>query len=90
MNCAVRYYSRSGNTKLVADAIAKAAGVKAVSTDSSEAQICEPVDVLFIGGALYAYGIDENLVRSSSKKPAHLQESSYNEQGGRSIRKAEP
>ena len=54
MNCAVRYYSRSGNTKLVADAIAKAAGVKAVSTDSSEAQICEPVDVLFIGGALYA------------------------------------
>lgn len=61
MNCAVRYYSRSGNTKLVADAIAKASGVKAVSTDSSEAQICEPVDVLFIGGALYAYGIDENL-----------------------------
>ena len=30
MNYAVRYYSRSGNTKLVADAIAKAAGVKAV------------------------------------------------------------
>ena len=61
MKTAVRYYSRSGNTKAVAEAIAKAAGVSAVSVDSSDAAIQEPVDVLFIGGALYAYGIDSHL-----------------------------
>lgn len=61
MNIAVRYYSRSGNTRLVAEAIANAAGVPAVSVDSPEAGLDEPVDVLFIGGALYAYGIDAHL-----------------------------
>lgn len=58
MNAAVRYYSRSGNTKAVAEAIAKGAGVQAVSVDAADAKITEPVDVLFIGGALYAYGLD--------------------------------
>ena len=61
MNIAVRYYSRSGNTKAVAEAIAKAADVTAVSVDQSNAAITEPVDVLFVGGALYAYGIDSKL-----------------------------
>lgn len=61
MSIAVRYYSRSGNTKSVAEAIAKAAGVKAVSVDSAEAKLTEPADVLFIGGALYAYGLDSHL-----------------------------
>ncbi len=61
MRIAVRYYSRSGNTKAVADAIAKEAGVTAVSVDRKEAEIKEPVDVLFIGGALYAYGLDKHL-----------------------------
>ena len=61
MNTAVRYYSRSGNTKAAAEAIAEAAGVTAVSVDSADAAIKEPVDVLFIGGALYAYGLDSHL-----------------------------
>ena len=61
MNIAVRYYSRSGNTKAVAEAIAKAAGVSALSVEQKNAAITEPADVLFIGGALYAYGIDEYL-----------------------------
>ena len=61
MRAAVRYYSRSGNTKLVAEALAKAAGVPAVSVDAADAAVTEPVDVLFIGGALYAYGIDKKL-----------------------------
>ena len=55
MSTAVRYYSRSGNTKAVAEAIAKAAGVRAVSVDSAEASIDTPVDVLFVGGALYSH-----------------------------------
>ena len=61
MNTAVRYYSRSGNTKAVAEAIAKAVNAEAVSVDAPEAQINAPVDVLFIGGALYAYGLDRHL-----------------------------
>ena len=61
MSTAVRYYSRSGNTKAVAEAIAKAAGVPAVSVDAADAALQEPADVLFIGGALYAYGLDSRL-----------------------------
>ncbi|MBE5845038.1 MAG: flavodoxin family protein [Butyrivibrio sp.] len=61
MSVAVRYYSRSGNTQKVAEYIAEAAGVDAVSVDAKDAALSEKVDVLFIGGALYAYGIDENL-----------------------------
>ena len=61
MNTAVRYYSRSGNTRAVAEAIAKAAGTTAISVDAKDAAIAEPVDVLFIGGALYAYGLDNHM-----------------------------
>lgn len=61
MNIAVRYYSKSGNTKAVADAVAEAVGVNAVSVDAAQADIKEPVDLLFIGGALYAYGLDKHL-----------------------------
>ena len=62
MKCAVRYYSRSGNTRLLAEAIAGELGVEAVSADSSDATISGHIDVLFIGGALYAYGLDKKLV----------------------------
>ncbi len=61
MKVEVRYYSRSGNTKSVAEAIAAQAGVSAVSVDSADAPLKETADVLFIGGALYAYGLDSNL-----------------------------
>ncbi len=61
MNIAVRYYSKSGNTKAVAEAVAEAVGVKAVSVDAVQADIKEPVDLLFVGGALYAYGLDKHL-----------------------------
>ena len=61
MNIAVRYYSRSGNTRAVAEAIAAAANVKAVSVDQPDAALAGPADVLFIGGALYAYGIDSHM-----------------------------
>lgn len=61
METAVRYYSRSGNTKALAEALAKGAGVPAISVDGASAAILEPVDLLFIGGALYAYGLDRHL-----------------------------
>ena len=61
MNIQVRYYSRSGNTKILAEAIAKGVNVEAISVDKSEASINEKVNCLFIGGALYAYGLDKKL-----------------------------
>jgi flavodoxin len=61
MNIAVRYYSRSGNTRSVAEAIAREAGVTAVSVEKEETALKEAVDILFIGGALYAYGLDAHL-----------------------------
>lgn len=58
MNIEVRYYSKSGNTKKIANAIAKQAGVSAKS-------IHEPlqgkVDMLFLGTGIYAFDIDPEL-----------------------------
>lgn len=57
----VRYYSRSGKTRQVAEVIADSLGVQAVSVDADASRIADPVDVLFVGGALYAYGLDRHL-----------------------------
>ena len=61
MNIQVRYCSRGGNTKLLAEAIAKGLGVNAISVDEQNSEINDNTDILFIGGALYAYGLDKNL-----------------------------
>lgn len=50
---AVRYFSKLGNTKTIAEAIAEGAGVPAVSI-ADEPELKAPVDVLFLGGAPYA------------------------------------
>jgi len=46
---------------MVAEAIAEAVGAAAVSVDSSEAAITEEADVLFLGAAIYAHGIDRKM-----------------------------
>lgn len=58
MKVAVRYQSRGGNTKAVAVAIAKATGVKAEPID---VPLDESVDLLFVGGGVYAWDIDGSL-----------------------------
>ena len=58
MNIAVRYISRGGNTKKLAEAIASAAKVEAHSCGTP---ITEPVDILFLGGALYGFELDEGM-----------------------------
>ena len=58
MKIAVRYYSRTGNTKKLAEAIAKAVRVEAKTTDEP---LREDVDILFLGSSVYANGIDENI-----------------------------
>lgn len=58
MRIAVRYYSRSGNTKKLAEAIAKAVHVEAKTTDEP---LREDVDILFLGSSVYANGVDGNI-----------------------------
>ena len=60
MNIAVRYHSRTGNTKKVALAIAEEAGVTA---QDLSAPLDEKADVLFLGSAIYAAGIDSAVKR---------------------------
>ena len=53
MTKAVRYFSKLGNTKTIAEAIAEGAGVPAVSI-ADEPELKQRVDILFLGGAPYA------------------------------------
>ena len=53
MKTAVRYFSKLGNTKKIAEAIAQGAGVKAVSI-ADEPKLQEYIDILFLAGAPYA------------------------------------
>ena len=56
MTVAVRYYTRSGNTKKLADAVAKTASVE--SKDIT-CPLNEKVDVLFLGCSYYAFDVDD-------------------------------
>ena len=56
MNIAVRYYTRSGNTQKLADAVAKTASVE--SKDIS-CPLDEKADILFLGCSYYAFDVDE-------------------------------
>ena len=58
MKIAVRYYTRSGNTKKLAEAIAKAVGAEAKTV---EEPLREDVDILFLGSSVYAYGVDDSI-----------------------------
>ena len=58
MKVEVRYYTRSGNTKKLAEAIAEAVGVEARTVDEP---LQEDVDILFLGSSVYAYGVDDNI-----------------------------
>ena len=55
MKIAVRYYTKTGNTKRLAEAVAKAVGAEALPIS---VPVEEPVDVLFLGNSYYAFSID--------------------------------
>ena len=63
MKIAVRYYTKTGNTKRLAEAIGKAVGVEVLPISTP---ISEPVDILFLGNSYYAFSIDPE-VRSFIK-----------------------
>lgn len=58
MTVAVRYYTRSGNTRKLADSIAAALGVEARPVDIP---LEGPVDLLFLGCSYYAFDVDEHV-----------------------------
>lgn len=60
MKVAIRYYSKLGHTKAIAEAMGEEANVKAISV-MDEPELKEEVDILFLGGAPYANIMDEKL-----------------------------
>ena len=67
MKCAVRYYTKTGNTKKLAEAIAAALSVEALPISEP---VDEPVDLLFLGNSYYAFTIDPEVrafIRSLDK-----------------------
>lgn len=55
MKIAVRYYTKTGNTKKLAEAVAKAVGAEA---EPISEPVTEKVDILFLGNSYYAFSID--------------------------------
>ena len=58
MKIAVRYYTKSGNTRKIADAIANTLGVQALSIEDG---LSDEVDILFLGSSVYAGGVDRKV-----------------------------
>ncbi|MBQ7992791.1 MAG: hypothetical protein IJ252_07165 [Solobacterium sp.] len=55
MKAAVRYYTKGGNTKRLAEAVAEAIGAEALPISTP---VEEYVDILFLGNSYYAFSID--------------------------------
>ena len=55
MKVAVRYYTKTGNTQRLAEAVAKAVDTEALPIS---VPVEEPVDILFLGNSYYAFSID--------------------------------
>ena len=67
MKIAVRYYTKTGNTKRLAEAVADAVGTEALPVSGL---VSEPVDILFLGNSYYAFTIDpevRDFIRSLDK-----------------------
>ena len=58
MKVAIRYYTRGGNTKKLADAISKAIGIDA---ETISVPLTGDVDILFLGSSVYANGVDNEV-----------------------------
>ena len=68
MKIAVRYYTKTGNTKRLAEAVAEAIGAEALPIT---APVTEKVDILFLGNSYYAFSIDpevRDFIRSLDKE----------------------
>ena len=64
MKIAIRYYTKTGHTKQLAEAIGSAVNVEAKTVDEP---LTEDVDILFLGSAVYAAGIDKRIKKFISE-----------------------
>ena len=67
MKIAVRYYTKTGNTKRLAEAVAAAVGAEALPISTP---VTEQADILFLGNSYYAFSIDpevRSFIRSLDK-----------------------
>lgn len=58
MKIAIRYYSKTGNTEKLAEAIGEAIGVAPKTIDEP---LNEDVDILFLGNSVYNAGADSKV-----------------------------
>ncbi|MCR5117918.1 MAG: flavodoxin [Lachnospiraceae bacterium] len=58
MTYAVRYYTKTGNTRKLAEAVAEELGVEALPINEP---VEETVDFLFLGNSYYAFNIDSEV-----------------------------
>lgn len=58
MKVEIRYYSKTGNTKKLADAVGSALGVQAKDVSCP---LTEDVDILFLGSSVYAAGVSDEV-----------------------------
>ena len=58
MKYAVRYYTKTGNTKRLAEAMADVLGVEALPISEP---VTEHVELLFLGNSYYAFNIDKEV-----------------------------
>ena len=58
MTFAVRYYTKTGNTKRLAESVAEVLGVEALPISEP---VNEAVDYLFLGNSYYAFNIDPDV-----------------------------
>ncbi len=58
MKYAVRYYTKTGNTKRLAESMAEVLGVEALPISEP---VTEYVDLLFLGNSYYAFNIDKEV-----------------------------
>lgn len=64
MNIAIRYFSKTGNTSKLAATISSKLQVPAESID---VPIPEPIDILFLGGGIYAGKVSSEILYFISK-----------------------
>jgi len=64
MKFAVRYYTRTGHTEKLAQAIAEALGTEALDIGLP---LTEDVDILFLGSAVYAAGLMDDSIEKFVK-----------------------
>ena len=68
MKIAVRYYTKTGNTRRLAEAVAEAVGAEALPISEP---VTEKTDILFLGNSYYAFSIDpevRDFIRSLDKE----------------------